>query len=73
MVKIENCTLVSERPFVYNIEPSMLAKSLFHHFLEQRENRGYPGFEEQVPAEPILRSCCYKKFGVPQSNCSSMD
>ena len=47
MVKIVGKTLVAEKPFLCEIEPWMLTKSLSHHFLEQRSKRGFTGSSDE--------------------------
>jgi hypothetical protein len=48
MVKIVGKTLVADEDFQFELEPSMMTKSLAHHFFEQRKRKSYPGFDSQA-------------------------
>ena len=49
MVTIVNKTLVNNNsPFVFNLEPWMLKKSLSNHFFGQRLKKSFPGTENET-------------------------
>ena len=48
MVKIVGRTLMPDKDFQFELEPSMMKKSLSHHFFEQRQERSYSGCESQA-------------------------
>ena len=48
MVKIVNKTLVCEKAYNFEADPSVLTKSLAQHFFEQRLVRSLPGYEDEA-------------------------